>query len=133
MISRIEHTHRHSQPLKVEKIGFYLSVICAIHCIATPILITLLPFLGGSLLENHAWELWFIGGSLLLAGIILYADFKKHHNYTPLLLLGGSLSVKLLEVIWLGESIEFITGTIGALLIAIAYFINWKSKKSCNC
>jgi hypothetical protein len=132
MITTMKNSER--QILKVEKVGFYLSVLCAIHCIATPILITLVPFLGGSLLENHTWELWFIGGSLALAGVILYSDYKKHENTSPLSLLGLSLFIKLLEVIWLGERLEFITGSLGALLIASAYFINWKSKiKTCTC
>ncbi len=132
MITTMEHTHRHT--LKIEKVGFYLSILCAIHCIATPVLITLIPFLGGSLMADHSWELWFIGGSILLAGVILWIDYRKHFNTIPLLLLIGSLIFKLMEVLWLGESFEFITGSIGALLIASAYYINWKAKvKSCSC
>jgi phosphoglycerol transferase MdoB-like AlkP superfamily enzyme len=129
MITRMNHREDSN---KVEKIGFYLSIACAIHCIATPVLITLLPFLGSSLV-NHSWEIWFIGGSLVLAGIILYSDFKKHHNVFPITLLVASLFVKLLEVMWLGESLEFLTGSIGALLIASAYYFNWKYKKTCSC
>ncbi len=131
MITTMKHTHH---TLKIEKVGFYLSILCAIHCIATPVLITLIPFLGGSLIANHTWELWFIGGSIVLAGVILWIDYKKHFNTTPLLLLIGSLVMKLIEVLWLGDHFEFITGSLGALLIASAYYINWKSKvKTCNC
>ncbi|MES2517014.1 MAG: MerC domain-containing protein [Bacteroidota bacterium] len=125
----MNHSHDNN---KIEKLGFYLSVACAIHCIATPVLITVLPFLGSSLV-NHSWELWFIGGSLILAVTLLYADFRKHQNALPLVLLSGSLLTKLLEVMWLGDKYEFITGTVGALFIAAAYYFNWKYKKACSC
>jgi hypothetical protein len=129
MITTMNHSHDNN---KIEKLGFYLSVACAIHCIATPVLITVLPFLGSSLV-NHSWEIWFIGGSLILAGTLLYTDFRKHQNPLPLVLLGASLLTKLVEILWLGDSFEFITGSIGALFIAAAYYFNWKYKKACSC
>lgn len=129
----MRHRHQHIHTHKIEKVGFYLSLICAIHCIATPLFITLLPYIGGQLFSNHEWEIWFISGSLILAGVILYIDYLKHHNTLPLLLLLGSLLVKLIEIIWLGHSFEFVTGTLGALLIAIAYYMNWKYKSACDC
>lgn len=131
MITFAKRIHEHS---KIEKVGFYLSVACAIHCIATPVLITLLPFLGSSFVGNHSWELWFIGGSLMLAGIILFTDYLKHKNLIPLSLLLGTLVVKTLEILWLGHKYEFITGSLGAFFIALAYFLNWKYKaKACDC
>ena len=129
MITTMNHSHDNN---KIEKLGFYLSIACAIHCIATPVLITVLPFLGSSFV-NHSWEIWFIGGSLILAGTLLYTDFRKHQNSLPLVLLGASLCTKLMEILWLGDSFEFITGSIGALFIAVAYYFNWKYKKACSC
>lgn len=118
----------------MEKVGFYLSVACAIHCVATPLLVTLLPFLGSSFIGNHSWEIWFIGGSLVLAGVILFNDYLKHKNLIPMALLIGSLSVKALEIWWLGDKFEFITGSLGAIFIATAYYLNWKYKERvCGC
>lgn len=128
----MKQSHRHST-IKIEKIGFYVSLLCAIHCIATPLLVTLLPYVGGHLLQNHTWELWFILGSVVLAGAILWGDYKKHQYRLPLTLLLASLSVKALEVLWLGEAFEFITGALGGLLIALAYYFNWKYKAACTC
>ena len=131
MITFAKHTHEHN---KMERVGFYLSIACAIHCIATPLLITLLPFLGSSFIGNHDWEIWFIGGSLVLAGIILFYDYLKHKNLIPISLLLGTLLVKAFEILWLGHKYEFITGSLGAIFIALAYFLNWKYKeKACNC
>ncbi|WP_044172455.1 MerC domain-containing protein [Flectobacillus major] len=125
--------HSHAHTFKMEKVGFYLSVLCAIHCIATPVVVTILPYLGSKLFHDHSWEIWFIGGSLVLAGVILYNDYKKHHAKLPFVLLLGSLFIKVLEFVWIGEQYEFITGTLGALFIALAYYFNWKYKSACNC
>lgn len=131
MITFAKHPQEHS---KIEKAGFYLSIACAIHCVATPVLITLLPFLGSTFVGNHDWEIWFIGGSLVLAGIILVNDYLKHKNLIPLLLLLGTVLVKTFEILWSGHRYEFITGSLGAVFIASAYFLNWKYKaKACNC
>jgi hypothetical protein len=130
MITSAKHTHDKNN---IEKVGFYLSLICAIHCIATPIIITLLPFLGSSFINNHSWEIWFIGGSLILAGVLLWSDFRKHHNRLPMYLLIVSMLVKVFEIAWLRHQFEFLTGTLGASLIALAYYLNWKYKKECNC
>ena len=131
MITFAKHTHQHNG---IEKVGFYLSIACAIHCIATPVLVTLLPFLGSSFIGNHAWEIWFIGGSLVLAGVILMMDYLKHKNLIPMGLLLGALIVKAIEILWLGHQFEFITGSLGAIFIALAYFLNWKYKAQvCDC
>lgn len=130
MITFAKHTHDNNN---IEKVGFYLSLICAIHCIATPIVVTLLPFLGSSFINNHSWEIWFIGGSLILAGVLLWNDFRKHHNRLPMYLLVGSMLVKLVELVLLRHQFEFLTGTLGASLIALAYYFNWKYKKECSC
>ena len=129
----MENTHTHNATSKIEKIGFYLSLACAIHCIATPLIMTLLPFIGGHLFANHQWEIGFIAVSVVLAGNILYSDFQKHQNILPLLLLLGSVFVKVAEILWLGEKYEFVTGSLGAMLIAVAYYTNWKYKATCNC
>ena len=131
MITLVKHTHPHNG---IEKVGFYLSIVCAIHCIATPVLITLLPFLGSSFMADHTWEMWFIGGSLVLAGVILFTDYLKHKNLIPMSLLLGTVAVKALEILWLGHQFEFITGSLGAIFIALAYFLNWKYKATiCDC
>jgi hypothetical protein len=45
----------------------------------------------------------------------------------------GSLIIKVSELTWIGHEFEFLTGSIGALFIATAYYFNWKYKKQCSC
>ncbi|MFN8357920.1 MAG: MerC domain-containing protein [Spirosomataceae bacterium] len=118
---------------QLEKIGFWLSVACAIHCLAMPVLITLLPFVGSSFLADHETELYVLGGSWLLAGVLLFLDFRKHHQRLPLILLAASIGIKLLEVLVLGEAYELIASPLSGLGIAVAYYFNWRYNKACAC
>ena len=131
MMQKTIHNQESNQ--KIEKVGFYLSIVCAVHCVATPVVITFLPFLGSNLFSNHAWELLVISGSMILGVWILWNDYQKHQNNLPLILLAGSLITKFLEIAYHSASIENFTAPITALLIAFAYYINWKSRIKCNC
>ncbi len=74
-----------SEPAKIHshnigKISTALSVLCAIHCIATPILALFLPFL-----DTHSsdWiELALIFFILILGGSSIYHGYKSHHGKT---------------------------------------------------
>lgn len=122
-----------STTTRLERIGFWLSLACAVHCLAMPVVITLLPFVGSTILADHETELYIMGGSWLLAGVLLYVDFRKHQTWLPLLLLAGSVGVKLLEVLVLGEDFEAIASPVSGVLIALAYYFNWRHKKACAC
>jgi MerC mercury resistance protein len=118
---------------RLERIGFWLSVACAIHCLAMPVILTLLPFLGGTLLADHETEHWFLGISWLLAGFLLWQDYRKHKVSIPLFLLGFSVATKFIQELILGENFETIIAPIGGILIAVAYYLNWKYKAQCTC
>jgi hypothetical protein len=125
--------HQHGENVRLEKMGFYLSVLCAVHCIAMPLIITLLPFMGSSFLNDHSWELFLIGLSMLLGVWVLWSDYQKHQIRLPLLLLVGSFLIKLIELAYLSHHYEYLTAPIGAILIAAAYYLNWKHKEACSC
>src|SRR4051812_17699795 len=72
--NKIKHKH-YSQQVTV-----FLSVLCAIHCILTPILLILLP-VAGSYFEQYHWveyiiiaSVFFLGTSAILHG------YKDHHQ-----------------------------------------------------
>ena len=41
---------------RLDSLGVLLSGICIVHCLALPLLLALLPFLGGSLLGGHSFH-----------------------------------------------------------------------------
>jgi len=67
--------------MKVKAVGIFASVLCAVHCIATPVLASALPGLIPSGHESHEMIAW--GGLLItypVLGFILIRDFKIHKS-----------------------------------------------------
>jgi drug/metabolite transporter (DMT)-like permease len=117
----------------IEKIGFWLTLLCGIHCIATPLAITFLPFLGAKFEAFHRYELIFLTISLLLALFLMYRDSKIHNNPTPIKLILVAIIVALIGNIFLSKVYEIYVSVSIAVLIITAYWLNWKHKERCSC
>lgn len=117
----------------LEKIGFGLTIVCAIHCLAMPFLITLLPFMGHQFQAIHQFEVYIISVSFILAFALLYKDFRRHKNEIPLKLVAFSFLIKSIE--WIGnlEKYETYFSVTMAIFIIVAYYLNWQHKKQCAC
>lgn len=118
---------------KLEKIGVSLTLICAIHCIATPILLFLLPMSGSKFANLHAYENPIIFFSFLLAFYILFMDYKMHKNPTPLILIGMASFIKIVEFFGNFHSFELVVSLFIAILVTVSYYINWKHRSRCHC
>ena len=63
----------------VDNTGACLSFACALHCMAMPLLVTILPLIGLSFLVSEPAELAIIGGAVVLAlGSIVWG--VRHHR-----------------------------------------------------
>lgn len=118
---------------RAEKVGFWLTIICGIHCIATPVLITLLPMVGSKFEVFHRYETIFLYFSLFLAVYLMWKDKKKHNNPWPLEIVVVAMCLSILFNYYLGKSFEIYTSLLVALLIITAYLLNWKHKEKCHC
>ncbi|GAB3655698.1 hypothetical protein GCM10028791_27050 [Echinicola sediminis] len=129
-------------------IGFSASVVCAIHCVAIPALITVLPFIGLGFLLNHWIEYTVMLLSLLLAVFALSHGFRNHHhNWLPLLFVIIGFGTILIGIFFGHGAIEhsilptgpiqlvnqnkhalpmehFIT-PVGALVVSAGHYMNW--------
>jgi hypothetical protein len=115
-------THSHS----LNKVGLWLSVLCTIHCLAMPFLMTALPFLGKSFLSEKS-EIYLIGASAILAIYLLIKDYLNHQNSLPLRLLSVALCFNFTGLFLAKGIYEILFNVLGALLMASAYYINWNS------
>ena len=123
---------------KWDRIGFFLSILCAIHCASMPLLITLLPLLASTFLHNSMLELVLIGSTVSIAGVLILKDyFQLHRNLLPLSLLILGVSAKLLGIFVLQHQYEPVIITSGAAFILLSYIANWKlrtiHKTACKC
>jgi hypothetical protein len=115
----------------LEKLGVSLSMACAVHCLAMPVLLAFVPTLGNWFTEEI--ELVVTLASLLIAVFVLLKDFRIHKQITPLTILISSFTI-ILTSLFLHKPI--ILDVVGILGILTAYILNWyklRQAKSCAC
>lgn len=116
----------------LEKAGFGLTVICAIHCLATPFAISALPYMSGQFASLHQYENSILIISFIVAGILLIKDYLTHRNLRPLFLLGIAIFIKIVGTLFFKNQ-ELLQNVAMSLAIIYAYILNWQHKARCSC
>lgn len=126
-----------SQSIKVQSqkfmasLGMSLSLICAVHCLATPFVLAFAPVFGS--LISHESELYILVISLAFASYVLIKDFRFHLNRTPILIaLIGAIFLVLGITVLHGQPVEPLVMSFGGFLMAGSYYVNWRAgRKTC--
>ena len=114
------------------KTGIILSMLCLVHCLSMPIIVTLLP-LAGEKYFSHTSEIYLVIGSLAIAGYILRKDYQKHHQNLPILLVLAAAVTQLLGLFVVTPSLETYFVVVGSGILVIAYLLNFRfHKKVCT-
>lgn len=131
-LRRNKHIHKHYS----EQITVVLSLLCAIHCIITPLLVILLPVAGAYFEEYHWIEYIIIGSVFILGTSSILHGYKYHHqNKIPAYIFFGGLillcSAAFLQYMNEGFAAteHFISG-IGGVLCGLGQLYNLKLNKS---
>ena len=119
--------------LPVEKVGVFLSLLCAIHCLALPLILFAAPYLASSIAFSPMAEWVLVIGSFGMALLLLWQDFRKHRQPMPLYFLGLAVLIKLVDTLVGMKSIEWIFGLSLGVFITLAYWFNYKHKTACTC
>ncbi|UAJ13190.1 MerC domain-containing protein [Aquirufa lenticrescens] len=119
--------------LPVEKVGVFLSLLCAIHCLALPLILFAAPYLASSIAFSPMAEWVLVIGSFGMALLLLWQDFRKHRKPMPLYFLGLAVLIKLVDTLVGMKSIEWIFGLSLGVFITLAYWFNYKHKTACTC
>lgn len=61
-------------------VGMFLSIACAIHCMALPLIILIAPLTGIAFFENEVLEHLTLATSILITAFSLFSGFKNHRN-----------------------------------------------------
>ena len=115
----------------VEKLGFSLSLLCALHCLATPFLLAFLPAFGE--LFPQEVELPIILASFVIATMVISKDINTHKQILPLILVISSFFLLIIANLL---SHNYLFDIIGLLGILAAYLLNWhqlRKAKVCAC
>ena len=123
-----------------DKAAISLSLLCAAHCLALPLLIALLPSLTALGLADEAFHKWVVIAVIPLSAFALTLGCNKHRQmgvlYIGLLGLILLCATALLGHEILGEHGEKMLTLTGASLIALSHIRNYRlcqKGRSCEC
>jgi hypothetical protein len=120
-----------------DKTGAAVSWVCAVHCLAIPLIVSSFPLLGLSFLAGEAVEYVFIGLSVVIAAVsLLPAYFKSHRKIRAVLLFTSGIGFMIFSDILFEDDLtgKIVFVSVGAICITLAHFINRHLCKTCrNC
>ena len=113
----------------LRNIGGYAGLACGIHCMAMPLLVTLLPVLGLGFMAHEWFEIGLLVSATILASISLCWGYHQHGKFHAVwFLLGG--------VAWFAtghlfhHSVWF--SLAGGLFFLVASLVNHRLCKTCG-
>ena len=115
-----------------KNISASLPILCAIHCMATPFMLSALPLLSLDFLASELFEWLLIGLSAVLAFYILSKDILQSHGQWFILLIASAGFALVIAAHLLGHELWWLP-VLGALCITAAYFINWHYLHKTKC
>ncbi|CAL2103090.1 MerC mercury resistance protein [Tenacibaculum sp. 190130A14a] len=115
----------------IDIIAFTSSIICAIHCAVIPIVLSFSSLGSLHFLENPYIEWTFIALGILFVFMSLWPSYKtNHHQVKPLLFALAGFFLIGIGRFEFTELWEVINTVIGASLVSVAHYFNWKMAKS---
>lgn len=124
--------HIHKTIDRSNRLSAFLSLACAIHCAAMPMLISILPLVGMQFLASHLLE-----GGMLAFGVgfgaygVIRAYLYQHRDKRPVVALVAGAVLITYGFFFAPEALEPYLVSAGALGIAAAQVLNMRSCRRC--
>lgn len=113
-------------------LGFSASVLCAVHCMAIPVVMAVGAFSGLAWISNPWMEAGFIGLSFGIASwSLLQSYFQHHRQYLPLRIVAVGFALLLLSR-FTGQAWEPFLAALGGIAVAGAHWANWRLCSICK-
>lgn len=114
----------------LDKSSISLSVACAVHCLALPVITVMSPALVGSVFADEVFHKWLAFVVIPLSLVALFMGCKSHKSRMVGFLGATGLLLLVFTALFghdvMGETGEKIATVIGAGIIALAHFRNYK-------
>jgi hypothetical protein len=94
----------YTQTQSLDKVGIFLSALCVIHCLATPLLILISPWLG-SYFDSKWSHLGIFIFIVPVAYFTFYRFYRNHKNKKPMIF--GSIGILFLGIALLSPGHEW--------------------------
>lgn len=109
--------------------GMLASGLCAVHCLAIPVLLALGASAGIAWLETPWLEGMLLITAISLAAQSLIGSYRREHGRPMALWVAGAGFVVLLASRFADENMEHYLTAVGGFAIATAHWINWKLRR----
>ena len=117
-----------------DKFSITLSVVCAIHCLILPVIISLAPTLAALNLDDERFHFWMVVAVLPISIYGLTLGCKKHKRYQLLILGFVGLSL-LMSALFLEAQLNLLDymlisekslTLLGAIFLATGHWFNYR-------
>lgn len=116
---------------KLSKVGGWVSILCAIHCMISPMVLGLIPIIHAeSPLVEHI-ETLLIVLSIVISSIAVATGFREHRRASIVGLLALSFAFLAAGRFVASESMEAPLVITGATIMAAAQFLNFRYQRNC--
>lgn len=105
------------------------SAICALHCMAMPLIVSLGVANSGHLFHDHTFDIAVIAIGIVIASISLLSDYKKHRSSLPIVFVIVGFSVLTYGLTHGHGGIHLLISLLGSFLVATAHFVNWRKNQ----
>lgn len=118
----------------LDRLGMFTSLLCAVHCMAMPLLLGVSGIVGGMAWLFSPWVEWSIiaATTFLAFSSLVYSFIRYRHSYLPIVL--GGLGLFILIAGHIVDHVFHIelhwVTAIAGIVIATAHFINFKKLRN---
>jgi hypothetical protein len=109
---------------RLDLVGTCVSLMCALHCLTVPLLVTVLPLAGAGVFLGGSLEVLFIAASVALATGSLCWGFRRHRRWQMFIVLGAALTMIGVGRFLARESFELVFVVMGAAVLAGGHLLN---------
>jgi MerC mercury resistance protein len=120
----MNHTTASSSSARLDLVGTYVSLMCALHCLTVPLLVTVLPLAGAGVFLGGSLEVLFLAASVALATGSLCWGFRRHRRWQMFIVLGVALMMIAVGRFLARESFELVFVVMGAAVLAGGHLLN---------
>lgn len=131
------HGHTHSTGLdRWDRAGIFLSTLCAIHCLVTPLVGLALPLLGEAF--EQTWVHVLMAILIVPIGIFAFWTGYKHHHQRHILIMGlaGLFLIATASVVprlWISVAGHDVVTVLGSAVLITAHLFNRKAVGAHRC
>ena len=135
-----------------DRLGVGMALLCAVHCLLTPILVALLPIIASSFWVDENFHIWMLFLVIPLTTFSFYIGCRKHHDIFLVVLAVLALGLLFSAVIFgcstcsgghslfqipdfrkFPHGFESILTTLGGSLLVLAHIRNYRLCRKTDC